>query len=233
MLVGPGFERGYVDAGVGKQRLVAERDLAPFDGAGDALAGVRGKPGDRRHVDALLRCSLDDRRRERVFAAFFKRGGQPQDVLFGNSGYGPDRDQPRPAQGQGPCLVDDQRVDFFHQLQGLGVLDEHADRRAAARSDHDRHRRCQPKRAGTGDDEDGNGVDERMAQPRLGTDQRPDDEGDDCNQDDAGDKPSGNLVREPLDWCARSLCLGNHANDLGKHGVAAHASARMTRAPCR
>ena len=83
----------------------------------------------------------------------------------------------RLAFGQGAGLVDDQRVDLLHQLERLGILDEHAGARAAAGADHDRHRRRQPERAGAGDDQHGDGIDQREAHRRRRAEERPDDKG--------------------------------------------------------
>ena len=51
---------------------------------------------------------------------------------------------------------------------------EHAGCGAAAGADHDRHRRREAERARTGDDQHGDGVDERVRQPRLGAERSPD-----------------------------------------------------------
>ena len=57
-------------------------------------------------------------------------------------------------------------------------------RRAAAGRHHDRHRRRQAQRARAGDDQHRHRVDQRVRQPRLGPDSRPDDERDDGDRDD-------------------------------------------------
>src|SRR3546814_968184 len=54
-------------------------------------------------------------------------------------------------------LVDHKRVDLLHMLKRLGILDENAEPRAPADAYHDRHRRRQAQRAGTGDDKHGDG----------------------------------------------------------------------------
>ena len=51
----------------------------------------------------------------------------------------------RLALGEGAGLVDDEGVDLLHQLERLGVLDQHAEAGAAADADHDRHRRGQAR----------------------------------------------------------------------------------------
>ena len=62
---------------------------------------------------------------------------------------------------------------FSQHLERLGVLGQHAQRRAPARRHHDRHRRREPERARARDDQHGDRVDERMRQPRLGADAAP------------------------------------------------------------
>ncbi len=84
-----------------------------------------------------------------------------------------DRGHRRLALGQGAGLVDDERVDLLHVLERFGVLDEHAGLRAAADADHDRHRRGEAERAGTGDDEHRDRGDEAVGEARLGAPDAP------------------------------------------------------------
>src|SRR3546814_6359879 len=65
-------------------------------------------------------------------------------------------------------LVDDERVHLFQSLQRLGMFDEHADMGAAPGRDHDRHGCGEAQRTGTGDYEDGDGVEETVPHRRLG-----------------------------------------------------------------
>ena len=127
----------------------AEDGLAALDAADDAhardgleLAGCseRSRPRSlgRRHQG----------RGQRMLAAAFQAGRQVQDLGVGHSRGGGDRDQSRPALGQRAGLVDDERVDLFEDLQGLGVLDEDAGRGPAAHAHHDRHRRGQAQAHG-------------------------------------------------------------------------------------
>ncbi len=74
----------------------------------------------------------------------------------------------RAAEGQGAGLVDHQRVDPLQPLQCLGVADEHALLCAPSDPHHDRHRRCEPQRAGAGDDQHRDGGDQREGEPRFG-----------------------------------------------------------------
>jgi hypothetical protein len=69
---------------------------------------------------------------------------------------------------EGPGLVEDQPCHLAEALEGLGVLEEHAALGAPAHPHHDGHGRGQPQRAGTGDDEDGDRVDDGVGQAGLG-----------------------------------------------------------------
>ena len=82
----------------------------------------------------------------------------------------------RLAFGERAGLVHDERRHLLEQLERLGVPEQHAGFGAAAGADHDRHRRRQAERARARDDQHGNRIDERMREPRLGPDDRPDDE---------------------------------------------------------
>ena len=81
-----------------------------------------------------------------------------------------DSDQLGLALRQRSGLVDDECIDLLQRLERLGIADQHARMRTAAGSDHYGHRRGESERTGTGDDEDGDSVEQRMRQPRLGTD---------------------------------------------------------------
>ena len=151
-------------------RAVADRDRAAVDRADDALAGHRSEVGhlDRRDAALLARratmaaasgCSLTRSRlahepeQRRLVDASLRR---------------PTVDERGLALGQRAGLVDDDRVDLLQHFQRLGVAEQHAQLRAAAGADHDRHRRGEAERARARDDEHGDRVDERVRQARLG-----------------------------------------------------------------
>ena len=126
-------------------------------------------------LQAAFLGAFDDRSGERMLAAPFEAGGQPQQLVLVDGADRNDADEARLALGQGPGLVDDQGVDLLHQLERFGVLDEDPGVRAAPGADHDRHRRRQSERAGTGDDQHRDRVDQRKAHRRRRTEYRPDD----------------------------------------------------------
>ena len=84
-----------------------------------------------------------------------------------------ERDDPRLSLRQRAGLVEDQGLDPLEGLQGLGVLHQHAGAGASAGPDHDRHRRRQSQGTRAGDDQDRDGVDQRMGQPGLGARRAP------------------------------------------------------------
>ena len=128
-----------------------------------ALAGRRVEVRAPARV-AMPRSSAarDDRRRRadaRSRARRWRRAAARS--VSSKPAAGDDRRHGRLALGQRAGLVDDERVDLLHALERLGVLDQHAGLRAAPDADHDRHRRREAERAGTGDDQHRDGGDER------------------------------------------------------------------------
>ena len=95
--------------------------------------------------------------------------------------------------------------------------------RATAHGDGHRHRRGQPQRAGAGDDQRADGHDQRVRQPRLGTDQRPDDRREQGDADHRRHEPCRNPVRQRLDRRATALRFAHRADDLREQRVVADA----------
>ena len=107
-------------------------------------------------------------------------------------------------------------------LQRLGILDQHAGRRAFADADHDRHRRRKAERAGTGDDQHRHRGDQRIGEsrrrvPRSATRRRrwP------RRSDHGGHEPGRDIIGEALDRRAAALRLGDHLHDARQHGLGA------------
>ena len=130
--------------------------------------------------------------------------------------------QRRPPLGQRPRLVDHQRVDPGEALQRLGVADEHARPRTAAGGRHDRHRRRQPERAGTGDDQHRDRRHQRIGKRRRRTEQQPADEGEHGDEHHRRHEIGRHAVGQPLDRRPAALRLGDHGDDLSQHGLGAH-----------
>ena len=102
-------------------------------------------------------------------------------------------------------------------FQCFRVLDQHTGLSAAADADHDRHWRRKTKSTRASDDENGNGRDETIRQPRLGTPDAPRQEGYNSNDDHRRYEPARDLIGEPLDRCAATLRLRHHLHDLRKY----------------
>ena len=92
---------------------------------------------------------------------------------------------------------------------------------ALARADHDRRRRCEPERAGTGDEEHRDRVQEREHERGLRPPDEPDHERHDRNHDHRRDEIPGDHVGQTLDRSLRALRLLNQADDLGEHRLVA------------
>ncbi len=198
---------------------VTEDHRVPVDVALDALAGQRTKSADRRELgeSASLR-ALDDGRRQRMLARTLETGREPQHGRIGRHA-----DQAGLSLRQRTGLVGDQRVDLLEHLQRLGVANENAGRGATPGPDHDRHGRREPERARARDDQHADRRDERVGQPRLGTDEHPHDEGQRGDGHHGGHEPSGHDVGQALDRSAAALRVAHHADDLGEQRVATHA----------
>ena len=153
-----------------QQRAIAERDRAAVDRARRRPCPVTRLEIRRRRRarSSAARAPRDDRGGQRVLAAALEARGQPQQLGLVDAAAG---DRPSTSRGlpsvSVPVLSTTSVSTFSQHLERLGVLDQHAGVRAAPGADHDRHRRGQPERARAGDDQHGDGVDERVGQPRL------------------------------------------------------------------
>ena len=169
----------------------------------------------------MLLCGADDRERKRMFARLFHACGQTQDLVLIEARGRNDGHHLRLALRERSGLVDDERVDLFHPLQRLGVLDQHPDLGAAPHTDHDRHRRRQTECAGTGDDQNRNASDQSEGETRLGPVDAPGRESHERDDDHRRHEPARHLVGQPLDRRPRTLGCGHHLHNACEHGVAA------------
>ena len=137
------------------------RVAVTFDPAADAETGDRLELLGQAQREVASSGLGDDRIGERVLAALIEAGGEPQH-LIGRFLVAPDDlAKSRPTLRQRAGLVDDQRVDRAQPLDRLGVAEQHAGLRRATGRHHDRHRRGQTERTGTGDDQHRHRVDHR------------------------------------------------------------------------
>jgi hypothetical protein len=204
-----------IDAERSEQCRVADGDAPAGDRADDAFAGHRVEVPCRSDLEAARLGAGHDRGGQRMLAAALQTGSKLQQFVLRNAADCGDADKTRPALGQGAGFVDHERVDSFHQLERLGVLDEDAGARAAAGADHDRHRGRKTKGARAGDDQHRYGVDEGKAHGRRRAEHRPGNEGSDGDDDDGRDEPGRDDVDQSLDWRARTLRFRHHGDDLG------------------
>ena len=115
---------------------------------------------------------------QRMFAFLFQAGNRLQKLGLVKALGRDDGSDSRLSLGERSGLIHDQRVYFFHHLQGFGIAHQDAFAGTASRTHHDGHRRRQAESTGTGNDEHSNGIDQRMRIPGLWPNQRPDHEGD-------------------------------------------------------
>ena len=214
-------ERRRIDVELGEEFRAAEREPLALDHADDALAGRRIEAAHGRKLDLALGGGGDNGRRQRMLAAAFDARRVSQHLSFVEAGQRHDRDDLRLAFGERAGLVDHQRVDLFHALERLGVLDQHAQLRAAADADHDRHRRGQTERAGAGDDQHAHRGHQPEGEARLRPERRPGREGDERHRDHRRHEPCGDAIGQPLDRRAAPLRGRHHLHDLRQQRVAA------------
>ena len=167
----------------------------------------------------------DDRRGQRMLAHVLETCREPQQRRLVDAWQRLDGSQRRLAFSQRAGLVDDEGRDALETSSASAFSNEHADLSAAAGADHDRHRRGETQCTRTRDDQHGDRIDERVGEPRLGTNSRPDDERHDRHHDDRGHEPCGHRVGEALNRRARALRLGDHPHDLREQRVAADSRA--------
>ncbi len=160
-------------AALGQEACVAQHNRTSLDAARHALTRERLEILTAGQFHAALDRAANHGRRQRMLAAALQARGQSQQFGFAETGRRLDDDESRLALRQRAGLVHDQRVGPVQHLQRLGVADEHARLGAAAGADHDRHRRRQAQRTGTGDDQHGHrpqdSVRQRLAPVRIVT----------------------------------------------------------------
>jgi hypothetical protein len=84
---------------------------------------------------------------------------------------------------------------------------------------HDRHWRGQSERTRAGDNQHGDGIDERVRHARRGTGQAPDNKRHNRNPHDCWHKVPGDGVSQLLDRRAAPLRFGDHLHDLGQERI--------------
>ena len=191
-----------------------EAQETPFDLAGHAMPRHRAEIDHFRQVDRAS--PRQDRPRQRMFGSLLERRCQTQHNI-GIGGQRHDVGHLRLAAGQRPGLVESENGDILGALQRLDVLDQNPGPRPLPGADHDRRRRRQSERARAGDDEHGDGIDQRLGE--VAGVQPPADEGCKSNHADDRDKDRRNAVGQALHRRLRPLRLADQADDPGQQGV--------------
>ena len=158
---------------------------------------------------------------QRMLASGFQRRREGQQFIFGNAPGRQDIGDAGFAGGDGAGLIQRHNIGSAGFFQRNGGFEQYAVLRTHAAAHHDGYGRCKAQRAGTADDQYGNGAREGIA-GGLAHD-HPDDEGDQCNGDDGGHEYAGNPVRNLGDGGLGGGSIGNHPDNLGQGGILAHA----------
>ena len=157
---------------------------------------------------------------ERMLAGTLDACRKPEQFVLCHAFSRDDGDDRRLAFGQGAGFVDHQRVDALHPFEHFGVLDKHAGLGATPHAHHDGHRCGKPQRAGTGDDENGDGRNQRKSEARLRSEHHPRGECEQCNRDHKGHEPGCDLVGQTLDRRAAALRVRHHLHNARQHRIA-------------
>ncbi len=173
-----------------------------------------------------------------MLARFLRARGQPKHFVLIKAFFvevlGRDHgDHLRLAFRERAGLVDDERVDLFHALEGFGVLDQDSGLGTTPYPNHDRHRRREAERTWACDDQDGHRRHQPECEPRLRPVDAPGRERYERNRDHRRHEPARHLVGEPLDRRPRALGGRDHLHDAGEHGVAADLFRPHDEAACR
>ena len=158
-----------------------------------------------------------------MFARTFEAGGQAQDFRFTEARTCRNARERGFAFGQRPGFIDNQRIDFFHDLQRFCVLDQNSGSCAAADAHHNRHRCRQTQSARTRDDQDSDSIQDGMRKAGLRTNEKPDEERNNGHSDHRRHEIGRYNIRQTLDGCSASLSLADHGDDLSQERLAADA----------
>src|SRR5688572_9074451 len=149
----------------------------PFDLARDTLTCYGGKLFSACHRNPSLLSAAKYRSCEWMLAGAFQTRSQSQHLTLVPIIGRKEADQLWLAFSQRPGLINDQRIYFPQHFYGFGIFEEHTCSSAFTHSHHDRHRRRQPERARTRDNENCNSIDQRVGHARLWSKRGPNPEG--------------------------------------------------------
>ena len=160
--------------------------------------------------------------RDRMLGKLLHARDQRQRFILRNA-LGDEIGQRGTAERQRAGLVHHHRVDVAHALDRLGIAEQDARARALPHRHGHRDGRGETDGTGAGDDQHGNGVQKRVGESRLRTEEPPRERRHDGDGDHDLDEVRRDEIGEPLDRRARALRLAHHVNDAREQRVRAHA----------
>ena len=208
--------RGDVDALGHHQLAVAHENLPPVHGGPGAVARDVAEIAGSQGRDAAVLGVVHHRGSQRVLRFAFDGRHEAQEFVLADPVGDEVRDL-RLALGQGPGLVDHDRVDPCGRFQGGGVLEQHASFGAQPRSHHDRRGGGQAQGIGAGDDHHGDGEQDRLGS--AGPGQPPGKEGAGSADQRHEHQPERGPVRQTLPGCLGVLGFLDQCHDLRQGGV--------------
>ena len=197
---------GYIEEGTSAHRYGPATDLPA-----DAQTGDRLEIGCLDELDPAAPSPVDDRPRDGMLRQVLQRRNRRQQLgLRSDVRIRHDLGQLHTAFGERPGLVEQDGVELPGSLQDVAALDEDAELRPPSGADHHGRRGSKSHRTRAGDDQDGDGYEQRV----LGgvTGEEPRGERSDGDRDDDRYEDGRDSVGEMLD---RRLAHLSVFNELG------------------
>jgi hypothetical protein len=211
------------DAELGQERGCADDDPSAVDRSGDSPARDCLEVSAGSEAELVAVRAGDDGGAQRVFASPLERRGQIQQFERVDAVRGLDRDDLRPAGGQGAGLVEDHDRHAVSHLERLATPEEDSCLCSATGAGHDRGRRRQAHRARAGDDHDANEGGQGQGQARLRTERKPTDERGDRDDKDGRDEGFADPVGKALDRRLGTLGMLDEGDNPGECRIGADA----------
>ena len=199
------------------QSAIACQTKLAIDDAGDSLTGYLVKVIYRQICECFIFCFGYDCLCQRMLGQLLQRCGNLQEFLFPDALAAQNIRDHRCTLGDGAGLIQNHSIDAMRVFQRLCGFDENAIGSTLASADHNSGGRCQPKRAGAGDNKDGNANGKGKLQTIAGN--QPGNGGNKCDSDDDGNKDAADLIRQLCNGRFGAGGLIHQANDLCQSGV--------------
>ena len=195
------------------QRGIANRGHVTINGPRHPFTGDGFEVFNVRQLNTLVFSISDYSGRQGMLAAPLKAGSKSKNGSLVPSVRAKHSRHCRFPGGQRSCLVHDERVDGAHEFDRFGVFEQHAHARATSGGHHDGDRRRKAKRTGTGDDQDSDCINERIAHARWRAPNSPHEEGEYRSDNDGRYEVARDSVGKLLNWCAATLCFRHHLHN--------------------